>query len=71
MSVTVEHLVSNVEVMEHLGNSDHNTVLLKSAPAAPAAPTPTNDVGAWAGDEASGAAGNYWLPTASAGHRRH
>ena len=31
----------------------------------------TNDVGAWAGDEASGAAGNYWLPTASAGHRRH
>ena len=43
-------------------------VLLKAAPAAPA---PTNDVGAWAGDEASGAAGNYWPPTASAGHRRH
>ena len=44
------------------------SVLLKAAPAAPA---PTNDVGAWAGDEASGAAGNYWPPTASAGHRRH
>ena len=35
-------------------------MLLKAAPAAPA---PTNDMGAWAVDEASGAAGNYWPPT--------